>query len=93
MIVLCEKSLEHGNDVYIYFIDFKKAFDRVNWTKMMAALKELGIDWRDRRLIDDLYMRQEAVIRTANGDSELSVIGRGVRQGCPLSLNIHRSYN
>ena len=52
---------------------------------MMAALKELGIDWRDRRLIGDLYMRQEAVIRTANGDSELSVIGRGVRQGCPLS--------
>ena len=30
-------------------------------------------------------MRQEAVIRVAEGESEPGVIGRGVRQGCPLS--------
>ena len=33
MRVLCEWSLEHGNDVYICFVDFEKAFDRVNWIK------------------------------------------------------------
>jgi hypothetical protein len=48
-------------------------------------LKLLGVDWRDRRLINDLYMRQQAVVRVAGGDSEPGVIGRGVRQGCPLS--------
>ena len=30
MRVLCERSLEHGNDVYICFVDFEKAFDTVN---------------------------------------------------------------
>ena len=30
-------------------------------------------------------MRQEAVIRVAGGDSEPGIIGRGVRQGCPIS--------
>ena len=30
-------------------------------------------------------MRQEAVIRIANGESESEIIGRGVRQGCPIS--------
>ena len=30
-------------------------------------------------------MRQEAVIRVAGGDSEPGTIGRGVRQGCPIS--------
>src|ERR1051325_1310566 len=85
MRVLCERSLEHGNEVYICFVDFEKAFDRVNWVKMMEVLKSLNVDWRDRRMISQLYMKQEAVIRIADGDSEPGIIGRGVRQGCPLS--------
>ena len=28
MRMLCERSLEHGN---VCFVDFEKAFDRVNW--------------------------------------------------------------
>jgi hypothetical protein len=36
-------------------------------------------------MICQLYMKQEAVIRIADGDSEPVIIGRGVRQGCPLS--------
>jgi len=71
--------------MYTCFVDFEKAFDRVNWVKMMDALKSIGVDWRDRRLIRELYMGQEAVIRVANGESMPATIGRGVRQGCPLS--------
>src|SRR2546425_7656561 len=52
---------------------------------MFEILKSLHIDWRDRRLLQDLYMRQEAVVRTVGGDSDPGVIGQGVRQGCPLS--------
>jgi hypothetical protein len=85
MRVLCERSLEHGNDTYICFVDFEKAFDRVNWLKMMEVLKQLQVDWKDRRLISDLYMRQQAVVRVGDGESEPAVIGRGVRQGCTLS--------
>jgi hypothetical protein len=49
------------------------------------VLKQLQADWKDRRLISDLYMRQQAVVRVADGESEPAVIGRGVRQGCTLS--------
>jgi len=66
MRMLCERSLEHGNDVYICFVDFEKAFDRVNWVKMMSTLRNLGVDWRDRRMIAELYMNQEAVVRIAD---------------------------
>ena len=85
MRVLCERSLEFGNEVYICFVDFEKAFDRVDWIKMMEVLESVGVDWRDRRLIYQLYMRQEAIVRVADGESEPGIIGRGVRQGCPLS--------
>jgi len=83
--VLCERSMEHGNDVYICFVDFEKAFDRVSWEKMMKVLKNLGVDWRDRKMISELYLNQEAVIRVGEEESEPAIIGRGVRQGCPLS--------
>jgi len=41
---LCERSMEYGNEVYVCFVDFEKAFDRVNWIKMMESLEQLGID-------------------------------------------------
>src|SRR6478609_8466903 len=70
---------------YICFVDFEKAFDRVNWEKMMKVLQSIGLDWRDRRMISDLYMNQEAVVRIAGGESDSGIIGRAIRQGCPLS--------
>ena len=42
-------------------------------------------DWKDRRLLHDLYMRQEGVVRIADGESDPGIIGRGVRQGCLIS--------
>ncbi len=85
MRTLCERCLENGKEVYICFVDFEKAFDRVDWVKMFEILKSLHVDWRDRRLLQDLYMRQEAVVRVAGGESDPGIIGRGVRQGCPIS--------
>ena len=62
MRTTCERSLEFGNNVYICLVDFEKAFDRVNWEKMMMVLQSIGVDWRDRRMISELYMNQEAVV-------------------------------
>ena len=85
MRMLIQRSLEYDKDVYICFVDFEKAFDRVNWPKMMTVLKEIGVDWRDRRLIADLYMKQEMVVRVDGNNSGPGVVGRGVRQGCLMS--------
>ena len=49
MRMLCEKVLDHGKEVFICFVDYEKAFDRVKWVKMMDTLKRLGVDWQDRR--------------------------------------------
>ena len=92
MRLICERSLSHGNDHYICFVDFEKAFDRVNWPKMMKILIEIGVDWRDRRMISELYMNHEPVVRAAGGESDAGVIGRGVRQGSPLSYLLFRIY-
>ena len=49
MKALCEKNLDHGNKVYICFVDFEKAFGRVDWIKMFEILKNLHVYWKDRR--------------------------------------------
>src|SRR6478609_2154219 len=36
-------------------------------------------------MISELYMNQDSVVRIAGGESDSGIIGRGVRQGCPLS--------
>ena len=58
--MICKRSLEFGNNAYICFVDFEQAFDRVNWKKMMKVLQDIGVDWRDQRIISELYMNQEA---------------------------------
>src|SRR5438034_11188590 len=74
------------------YVDFEKAFDRIDWVKMLDILKEIGVDWRDRRLIMNLYLNQKAIVRIQQEYSDEGEIGRGVRQGCsllPLLFNIY----
>jgi hypothetical protein len=56
--IISERTLEIDEELSVCFTDWKKAFDRVNWTKLMQILKETGIDWRERKLISNLYMVQ-----------------------------------
>src|SRR6476469_10866783 len=80
-----QKEITYGNNIYICFVDFEKAFDRVNWENMMKVLQSICVDRRDRRMISKLYLNQEAVVRIAGGESDSGIIERGVGQGCPLS--------
>jgi len=55
MHVLQEMSLEHNNKVYVCFVDYKKAYNRVNWQKLTKILQNIGADVRNRKLIWNLY--------------------------------------
>jgi hypothetical protein len=91
MRTICERSLEHDNEVFICFADIEKALDRINWVKMLEILKKIGVDWRDRRLIMNLYMNQTTVVKIQQEFSEEGEIGHGVRKGCfmsPLLFNL-----
>jgi len=43
---LGERGTEVGRDVYVCFVDYGKAFDQVDWVKLMRALRRLGVDYR-----------------------------------------------
>jgi len=56
LTIISERTSEIDAEMCVYFIDWQKAFDRVNWAKLMQILKETDTDWRERRLISNLYM-------------------------------------
>ena len=47
--IISERTLEIDEELCVCFIDWKKAFDRLNWTKLIQILKGTGIAWRERR--------------------------------------------
>ena len=42
-IIISERTLEIDEELYVCFIDWQKAYDRVKWTKLMQILKGNGI--------------------------------------------------
>jgi hypothetical protein len=61
----------------------------------MQILKEISIDWRERRLISNLYMAQSVKVRLNRGETRSMKIGRGLRQGCcllPILFNLYSKY-
>lgn len=66
-------------EMYMCFTDWKKALDRVNWKKLMGIWKSIAMNWKDRRLINDLYVRQKVVVRVENEEIQQISIGRAAR--------------
>ena len=77
------------------FIDYAKAFDCVDHSKLWKILQEMGISNYLICLLRNLYAGQEATVRTGHGTTDWFQIGKGVCQGCILSpclFNLHAEY-
>ena len=90
--MLMERVIEVKKELYICFVDFEKAFDRVRHEDLMKMLEELELDGKDLRLIKNLYWKQEAAVRVSNSESSTQSIKRGVRQGCVMSPDFLNYY-
>ena len=91
--VLAERVIEVQKDLYICFVDYEKAFDKVRHQDLLEMLQEIGLDGKDLRLIKNLYWNQRAGVRVSGEVSELQHIKRGVRQGCVLSPDLFNIYS
>ena len=60
--------------------------------KLWKILKEMGIPDHLTCLLRNLYAGQEATVRTGHGIIDWFQIGKGVHQGCLLSLCLFNLY-
>src|SRR5206468_7124232 len=82
-----------GNNIYLCFIDYQKAFDKVQHDKLVKVMEKAEIPKLERRLIINLYWGQQASVRWENELSRTFDIKRGVRQGCTLSPLLFNLYS
>ena len=74
------------------FYWYAKAFDCVDHNKLWKIMKEMGIPDHLICLLRNLYAGQEATVRTGHGATDWFQIGKGVHQGCIMSLWLFNLY-
>ena len=80
-----EKARKFQKNIYFCFIDYTKAFDCVDHNKLWNTLKEMGIPDHLTCLLRNLYVGQEATVRTGHETTDWFKTGKRVCQGCKLS--------
>jgi exonuclease III len=69
----------------LVFLDQEKAFDRVRWSFLHRTLENFGFGPVFRRWIETVYRDSQSQVRVNDFISTPFKLGRGVRQGDPLS--------
>ena len=67
---IIERSIEVQKDLYLFFIDYSKAFDKVRHDKMFDMLDRLDIDGKALRWLRNLHWEQTAAVSIENKLSE-----------------------
>ena len=83
--ILCERYLQHQQDLYHVFVDFKKAFDRVWHAALWATMRYYNINANLITVIEHLYNKATSAVYLNNNIGAWFRTTVGVRQGCLLS--------
>ena len=83
---------EFQKDIYFCSIDHAKAFDCVDHNKLWKILEVMAIPDHLTCLLKNLYAGQEATVRNGHGTTDWFQIGKGVHEGCILSLCLFNLY-
>ena len=65
--ILCEKYLQHQQDLYHVFIDLKKAVDRVWHAALWATMKKYNISTNLIRVIKNFYDKATSAVLFNSG--------------------------
>ncbi len=83
--ILCEKYLQHQENLYHVFVDYKKAFDRVWHAALWATMRKYNFSTKLIHVIEQLYSKATSAVLSNGSVGDWFRTTVGVRQGCLLS--------
>ena len=72
-------------DLHIAFLDWKKAFDKVNRLSLLSALSRIGVPEEMCKAVEGIYQDVKFIVNDSGATSAQHTSTSGIRQGCPLS--------
>ena len=79
-------------DLYVCFVDYTKAFDKVQHEELFHLLEGIDLDGKDLRVLRNLYWEQTACMRVGQDTSLYTNIKRCLRQECVFSPDLFNFY-
>ena len=76
---------KEGGRFYCLFIDFSKAFDRIQHNQLFRSLASKGIHGKFLKILQSMYGKLSACVKTDNGLTSYFPCHIGTRQGCVSS--------
>ena len=86
-----EKYTEMNKDLFVGYIDFRKAFDSIWRRGLWRVMRNLGFAEKLVKILENMYEGTYSAVRSSGGLSEWFETIVGVKQGCilsPLLFNI-----
>ncbi len=80
-----EWAIESNQDLVLLLLDFKKPFDRIEWSFFFTALTKLGFNNKWIQWVRSLYHSTSSTIKINEEVGKDFQLVRLVRQGCPLA--------
>ena len=85
------KKQESQKNIYFCFIEYAKAFHCMDHNKLWKILQEMGLPDHLTCLLRNLYVGQEATVRTGHGTTDRFQIGKGCILS-PCLFNLYVEY-
>ena len=74
-----------GGRFYAVFVDFEKAFDRIDRNALWNKLQSLNVSSKMSKTLRAIYTSVRSCVKTQNGITATFYCPKGVRQGCCIS--------
>jgi len=84
-MLLGQMKARFRKGMFATFIDFRKAYDRVDRNKLWQCLQDSGFGGRILSFLQAAYRSLACEVKVGEMMSDSFALSRGLRQGCVLS--------
>ena len=82
---IVQEQISAKKDTYVAFVDFSKAYDKVDRQKLWQNLNTLGVSGHIIQVLRALYQNVQCCVSVNSVKSRWFPVAVGLKQGCMLS--------